>query len=235
MVMTSSMLFGCQPSSGSSPTVSPTVTAGETPLRSSASPPTTAAVPEFARYDGVEVLVDGVRLSAGHILTVDLGPLVLGDTVWYRVHNLRPDDRADDGLTWDATDDGPPGALEPGWIAFSVGADRYVQLAEKLSDATAVSLAGSGDYVSQSLPAFDLLRLDWAQAIDEQLAPCDLRIVFQPGEVVLADTSLIGAFQEGGLIADRSALDPILAAGEFRIEIRSSCEWAVVLEYYGHD
>lgn len=228
MVMTSSMLFGCQPSSGSSPTVSPTVTAGETPLRSSASPPTTAAVPEFARYDSVEVLVNGVavrraplltatlvsgwrlneatpqmekvvdevRLSAAHILTVDLGPLVLGDMVWYRVHNLRPDDRADDGLTWDATDDGPPGALEPGWIAFSVGADRYVQLAEKLSDATAVSLAGSGDYVSESLPAFDLLRLDWAQAIDEQLAPCDLRIVFQPGEVVLADTSLIGAFRK---------------------------------------
>ncbi len=62
-------------------------------------------------------------------MSVHLGPLPIGDTVWYLVWpatNARL--HYNTGPGWDSNGDGPNGGVDPGWVAASVGDDAYMDL-----------------------------------------------------------------------------------------------------------
>ena len=65
----------------------------------------------------VEKVRDAVRLPAGHVVRVELGPLVVGDRAWYAVHNVAQDGQAvADVASWGSRPPGPGDYFEPrGW------------------------------------------------------------------------------------------------------------------------
>jgi hypothetical protein len=71
--------------------------------------------------------VGGVRLNAGEFVSVDLGPLQIGDATWYRVWPAEGGQLHYSTVVWDTQNNGAnPG--EPGWVAASVGPDAYLTL-----------------------------------------------------------------------------------------------------------
>jgi hypothetical protein len=183
-----------------------------------------------------------VRLDAGYYVSVDLGPLVIGDTTWYRVWPAENAELHFSTILWDTKNDGP-NPVEPGWIAASVGDEEYVSLfrASEPQDYLPLLVSGIGDYESELIANFDLFLLQWAYAIDDQDAPCDFEVTVatEGGEdsLVVVDESLIGAFEEGvtpigagdgnPIVGDRQ--DPLV------LQVRSDCEWTLRLDAQAHD
>ena len=207
-----------------------------------AAPFTTSPLATASR-DGREV--GEVRLNAGDFVSVDLGPLQLGDVTWYRVYP------SDDGVlhvsafSWDTKGDGY-NPIEPGWIAVAEGDAEHVSLfapavEQDEFEGLPLLISGSGDYESPEFEGFDLYLLSWAQTIDDQDAPCNLEIdlaLADGSESVPVDVvSLIGAFQEGVSPIGAGDRNPILG-DDFEplvLDVRSACEWTIRLEAQPHD
>lgn len=170
---------------------------------------------------------------------MELGPIQIGDTTWYRVWPAEGGELNYSTVWWDTQDNGA-NPVEPGWVAAAVGSDVYLTLHEAFDpDPAATGLpptllvSGIGDYVSPSQDGFDLFGLAWAYLIDEQLAPCDFTVSLEPvggGEgVVAVDSSTIGAFEEGFASVEREGFEP------YKVIVSSDCEWSLRLEPFGHD
>jgi len=93
-------------------------------------PYTSVPLATGSTFDGTKLNSIGpVRLNVGDYVSVELGPVKIGDTTWYRVWPAEGG-RLHYGLTsWDTNgqvDDG----TEPAWVAASVGSDVYLTLHE---------------------------------------------------------------------------------------------------------
>jgi hypothetical protein len=203
---------------------------------------------------GIERTGD-VRLDAGGYVSVELGPLPIGDVVWYLVWPAEDARLHYSTLWWDTNGDDAVGGVNPGWVAASVGEDQYLSLyrATDLSEYASwpaggpktLMVWGTGDYVSELQVQHDLFDFDWAAAVDHQPSPCALSVTLAPqdgGESVdLIETSIAGA--EHGPVSGPAGLihtpwgasagapgDPL-----FTVSVNSDCAWAVKLAPLPHD
>jgi hypothetical protein len=195
----------------------------------------------YRLFDGTSI--GDVRLNTGDYVTVDLGPLQLGETTWYRVWPAEGGRPGYSTILWDTQNNGA-NPVEPGWVAASVGSDEYLSLYHEAPEFDPVAaglpapllISGIGDYLSGPQDGFDLFALYWAHAIDEQVAPCDLTVtmVAVNGGASFApvDVSLTGAFDEGQEHINFASHGPI---GPYQVSVSSGCEWSLHLEALGHD
>jgi hypothetical protein len=189
-----------------------------------------------------------VTLNAGDFVSVDLGPIQIGDTTWYRVWPAEGGQLHYSTVNWDTKNNGG-NPVEPGWVAASVGPDIYMTLHQAFEhDPFATGglpptllVSGIGDYVSGPIEAHDLFVLSYVYVIDDQLAPCDFTVTVEPvagGEgVVVVSKSTIGAFEEGGEGLGTGDRTPVVgeAFEPFHVRVSSGCEWSLRLEAAGHD
>lgn len=186
-----------------------------------------------------------VRLDAGDFVSVELGPVKIGDTTWYRVWPAEGARLHYSTVNWD-TNGVYDGANEPAWVAASVGANVYLTLHEASHPEPWMSglpllVSGSGNYVSGPLQSTDLFTLDWAYLIDDQSAPCDFRVtlgaVGGSDGLVVVDSSTIGAFESGARGLGEADGTPVAGAGvdPFELRVASGCEWTLRLEPQPHD
>jgi hypothetical protein len=194
--------------------------------------------------------IGDVRLDAGYYVSVQLGPLRNGDTVWYLVwpavdarFNYNP------GPWWDSNGDFQTvGGVDPGWVAASVGDDQYLSFYRRPDPSEIASdhlmVAGTGDYASGPLPRHDLWLFQWAVAVDGRPSPCAFSVTTVPaaGEepVVAIDTSTtdVDAGPATGIGSMLSVPWGPSAGGSwdsFTVSISSGCTWAVGLWLLGHD
>jgi hypothetical protein len=177
-----------------------------------------------------------VRLDAGDYVSVDLGPVQIGDTTWYRVWPAEGGQLHYSTVSWDTQNNG---AIGPGWVAASVGPNIYLALHQAFeSDPGATGLphtlmvSGTGDYLSAPQDGFDYFGLYWVYLIDDQGAPCDFVVTVGPvgdGQgVVAVSKSLEGAFEEGQTTVNRDF-------APYQLAVASGCEWSLRLEQFGHD
>lgn len=194
---------------------------------------------------GALVELGDVRLTAGDFVSVDLGPLHIGDTTWYRVWPAEDAQLHYSTVSWDTKNNGA-NPVEPGWVAAAVGADVYLTLHDPFEPEPWLSglpllVAGTGRYVSEPLENHDLFVLEWVYLIDDQLAPCDLTMTLEPASggpgVAVVDHSTIGAYEEGRQILGTANRVPIVGEtfDPFRLRVESGCEWALRLEPLPHD
>jgi hypothetical protein len=188
-------------------------------------------------------LLGEVRLMIGDYVSVELGPLVIGDTVWYRVWPAEGAQLNYSTVLWDTRDDGA-NPVEPGWVAASVRGGQYLSLyqdSEVERSAGRVAAAGTGDYLSEPTETHDLLGLTWTLAENDSGSACAFRLSLEPlegGATFLAlETSLAGTFDEGHEILGVGNRIPVV--GEWgdlvRVRVTADCGWAFVLEAWGHD
>jgi hypothetical protein len=191
-------------------------------------------VAAFARPDETSgawtIAAPELRLDAGQEVHILLGPICIAELCWYQVVSHDP------LVGWDADHDGQVGDSERGWIAAGDADGPYVELAERLPGVGPPRISASGTSSANGAPFVvdeDGVGLSarWAFATDG-LAPCHLRVVLQPGNVVLVDEGLEGAFTEG---STQTVMTP---PGEYHLEVSASvdgapearCPWAVALD-----
>ncbi|HEX2222025.1 MAG TPA: hypothetical protein VHK06_05825 [Candidatus Limnocylindria bacterium] len=187
---------------------------------------------------------DEVRLGAGHLVTVDLGPIPAQEIVWYRVREkVQPGQNPT--RHWDVTGDGPQPSESSAWIAVREGNSTYVRMSEPGGEDPGwmrVVAAGSSDFVSEPFPRHDVLHAEWALSLGTHPAPCDFDVVVEGADttasepaVPMISESLSDGFAQGRADADAAALQPIQASAEFRLRIRAGCDWALTLAALPHD
>lgn len=185
-----------------------------------------------------------VRLNAGDHVSVDLGPLVIGDTKWYRVWPAEGGRLHFSTIAWDTKNDGW-NPVEPGWIAAAIGTNSHVSSAtdtvqEPWLDGLPMLVSGTGSFESASFEGFDYYSVDWAYTIDGQLAPCDFNVemVADDGSSLsVVSSSTIGAFEAGIAPVGRADRTPVVGSefGPLTLRIVSGCEWTVRVEALPHD
>ena len=191
-----------------------------------------------------------VRINAGYFVSVHLGPLRNGDTVWYLVWPAE-DARFhyNTGIWWDSNGDfDTVGGVDPGWVAASVGDDQYLTQYRQ-AEPTGIGegflmLSGTGDYESGPLPRYDLWGFNWAVAANDHPSPCAFAVTLVPEEgaepFVAVKTSTIDV-EQGPVTGPRSQIGMPWgpsAGGSwdaFTVSISSGCTWTVGLWLHGHD
>jgi hypothetical protein len=202
------------------------------------------SVPLATAYRNGEEIGEA-RLDAGDFVSVELGPLQLGDITWYRVFPAEDGQLMSSSIQWDTKNDGP-NPIEPGWIATAEGDSAYATLSAPAADdgvfeGLPLLVSGSGDFVSTQFEGFDLYLLTWAFAIDDTDAPCDFHVELAEAEgsasVTVHESSTIGAFEEGVSPIGAGDRSPIVGDDfvPLVMQIRSGCEWSVRLEAQPHD
>jgi DNA-binding CsgD family transcriptional regulator len=199
------------------------------------------------------VLVDEVRLGAGNLVAIELGPLPIGDTVWYQVvsSGYDPAEVAAGGgpaflYTWQ----------EASWVAASVGANQYLVLYQRDDphnydhepfgpDGPRVfTVSGTGNFESGPQPRYDLFTLRWAVALDNHPAPCPFSISLVPEDgpeaevVVQTSTSDVKQGPRSGPNSIRTPPWGQSAGGpwdSFKVAISSGCTWSVLLVPLYHE
>lgn len=216
-------------------------------------PSVTAPLAQGYRADEGTVEPTGdVRLDAGYFVSVHLGPLRNGDTVWYLVWpavdarlNYNP------GTWWDSNGDfSTVGGVDPGWVAGSVGDDQFLSLhrqpgRDEIGEGVEM-LSGTGDFESEQLPRYDLWGFNWAVAVDDGASPCAFSVTLVPedgaaaGPVAAVQTSTTDV-EQGPVTGPGSQIDlpwgPSTGGSwdSFTISIKSGCTWSVGLRLAGHD
>lgn len=186
-----------------------------------------------------------VRLNVGDYVSVDLGPVKIGDTTWYRVWPAEGGQLHYSTVSWDTKNNGS-NPVEPGWVAAAVGDVAYLTLHEGVEPDPTFSglpllVSGTGGYLSGPLESTDLFVLQWVYLIDGQTAPCDFTVTLAPDgggeEVVAVDTSTVGFFEESRVVLGAGDGTPIVGTGfePFRLGVTSGCEWSLRLEPQPHD
>lgn len=257
-----------QPSpSASTASASPVVTPSESPslitgfdysdiltvevnnLAVRAAPERSSPLVQGYRFDNALVPLGEVRLDAGEYVSVNLGPLPIGDTVWYLVWPAVDARLHYSPVIW-STAAGLNGT-EPGWVAASVGSDQYLSFFRKADPAeyvlfppggpTMLFASGSGDYDSAPQMRYDLHTFNWAAAAGGDGASCGFKVTLVANDasvapVVVVDTTTTNVAQ--GL---EGLPDPPLGFEDggtwdsFVVRIESGCTWAIRLEPQPHD
>jgi hypothetical protein len=72
-----------------------------------------------------------LRLGAGDFVSVDLGPLEIGDITWYRVWPAEGGQLNYSTVNWDGKNNGGD-TNEAGWVAAAAGSEIYMTLARSI-------------------------------------------------------------------------------------------------------
>ena len=196
-----------------------------------------------------------VRLDAGDYVSVELGPLISDDVVWYLVWPAEDARLHYSTLWWDTNGDDPIGGVNPGWVAASVGEDQYLTLYRPTDPSEygswpaggpmTLMASGTGDYVSEPHVQHDLFGFAWAAAVHDQPSPCSFSVTLVPQDgsepMVVIETEVADVEQgpvsgQAGLVHTSwgaSAGDP----GDplFSVSVRSTCAWTMKLAPLPHD
>ena len=195
--------------------------------------------------------VDGgsVRLDKGDFVSVELGPVPVGDTVWYLVWPAAGAKLHPSGLEWYMT---PPMAGQPGpaWMAASVGGDVYLKLERHPTAAEieafgppGVMAAGRGSYVSEPQPRHDAFQLGWAAATPSSGTSCKIKITLVPADADFAPKVALETSTTSVKVSPLEAVNvgaPWLPADAgswttFTINVTGTCNWAFHLVRLEHD
>jgi hypothetical protein len=198
--------------------------------------------------------IGDVRLDAGDFVSVELGPLPIGDTVWYLVWPAEDAQLMYSTVSWDADGNGPAGGGDPGWMAASVGDEPYLTLyrpaeasesGSPSAGSTILLAAGTGNYESPPQGRHDNFAFRWAVAVDNHPAPCAFSVTLVPAggaaSPVLAVETSTTDVEQGPFGGAGSGVYPPWdpAAGgswdSFTVSIKSGCTWAVMLWPLPHD
>lgn len=213
-------------------------------------PKRSAALVHAYELDGPAPIDHGlVRLSAGAFVSVHLGPVTVGETVWYLVWPSESGVMHESSIDWytQHPSDGSPG---PGWMATQVGDESYATLfrqpgAAELESYEPLGLnaAGTGPFASAPQPRHDGWDFTWAASTPVPDTTCTVRVDLVPGDgdfepVTLLDTSTGGVkvSSVGGSFKTAPWLPA--AAGSwttFTLEVSGTCRWAVRLTPLHHD
>jgi hypothetical protein len=178
-----------------------------------------------------EVLVtDEVRVDDGHYLWVDAGPLMVGGVPWYRVTNVaQPGDEPEDTLRWDA--DGDDSRFDAGWVAGADATTSFLVPGEpdpadgsfdRHGLAPLLLMAGAGNATSDAFFTDMPIGISW-HAADPDGEACDISITLEPASVDMVPQSVEG-FASGDNWWPREGSP---TAGDYRIDIESSCSWSL--------
>ena len=176
-----------------------------------------------------------VRLDAGHITWVELGPLVLDGVPWYRVHTgMQPGESDTDLVTWDADGDGQ--GSDAGWIAGAGSDGTYLELVAPDPSAPAapeplVAASGVWDYDSEPFSARSQVGGAFAAA-EHADAGCEFSVTLSSGEVLVA-ASLDAGFAQHEFDSSGTGLP----SGTYTVAVRAGvpgqtdaeCPWTMTL------
>lgn len=195
--------------------------------------------------------VDGgqVRLSKGDLVSVELGPLPIGDTVWYLVWPAPGSKLHPGGMEW-YTSPPPDSSPVPGWVAASVGADVYMGLQRRPDKAEieayaplGLNVAARGNYESGPQARHDAFLIDWAASAPVAGTACDFKVSltpsdadFIPEDVIKTSTTTVKTSSLNGYGANVPWLPiPAGAWDTFTVVVTSTCDWAMRLVRLEHD
>lgn len=195
-----------------------------------------------------------LRLDAGALVVIDLGPIKRADGWWYRVSSLPPtNENPGDRVLWEA--DGVAPINTRGWVAGTsnddvwlapaafpdysgFGAQSLAPLVAAYGDSHGSALDrsdGGPAYTSAPFQANGQLILEWAALWDASptAAFCAFRAVLQPLGAEVVVQHVIGGFAErtaqypGGEVG----LGPnALESGEYVLEVWSDgCAYAITV------
>lgn len=215
-----------------------------------AQPKRTAALVHAYELGGPAPVDHGVvRLDRGDFVSVHLGPVQVGSTIWYLVYPSLGGAFHTSPISWytEHPSEGSPG---PGWMAASVGNDVYATLVREPSDGElegfepiGLNAAGTGPYVSPPQPRHDGWSFTWAAATPEASDPCTIRVNLVPAEGTVepvtalnTTTSAVKVSALGGKFLTAPWLPAPAGSWEtFTVQVSGSCRWALRLTPLHHD
>lgn len=190
-----------------------------------------------------------VRLKKGDYVSVQLGPIRVGATVWYLVWPATGTTLHGAGAGWYT---GSPADVSPGpaWVAASVDADVYLTFhrrpdVEEIEafEPLGLNAAGTGPFESAAQPRHDGWLLHWAAAAPDSGSSCSFRVTLAPSDAAVAareplDTSTSGV--KVSPIQGTFVSAPWLPAAPgswetFTLQVAGTCRWAVRLTPLHHD
>lgn len=190
-----------------------------------------------------------VRLDKGDFVSVELGPLPIGDTIWYLVWPATATAIHPEGTQWYTT---PPlaGQPLPAWVAAKVGDAVYMTLQRRPEPAeieayqpVGITAAGFGAYESAPQARHDAFLFEWAAAAPTTGTACSLKIALVPSdgdfdEKVGVNTTTT-TLKVGPLAGSNVAAPWLPAPGgsweTFTVQVTSTCNWAFRLLRLEHD
>ncbi|MEO5703748.1 MAG: hypothetical protein ABIZ52_03525 [Candidatus Limnocylindrales bacterium] len=190
-----------------------------------------------------------IRLDKGDYVSVELGPLPIGDTIWYLVWPATATALHTEGTQWYTT---PPieGSPLPAWMAASVGSDVYLTLQKRpiLSEieaysAVGVVAAGFGNYTSEPQARHDGFSFEYAAAAPVSGTSCSLKISLVPSDTdtdpKVAVQTTTTTVKVGPLTGANLGTDwlptPEGSWSTFTVKVASTCNWAFRLLRLEHD
>jgi hypothetical protein len=189
-----------------------------------------------------------VRLNSGDLVSMHLGPLPGGDTVWYLVWGAEDTDFHSSDWYLE-----PPfeGSVGPGWAASQVGDKNYMTLKRHATPEEidgfmplGVNAAGFGDWQSDPQPRHDGFAFDWAAAAPTQGTSCELAIRLVPDDPTadpfvalskITTTTAKASPVTGGVVSAPWLPAPDGSWTTFRVVVDSTCNWALRLSPLHHD
>jgi hypothetical protein len=213
-------------------------------------PKRSAALVHGYDLDGPAPVDDGlVRLDKGDFVSVHLGPLRVGQTVWYLVWPSDHGGFHDNEVDWYHGDPGIT-AGGPAWVAASVGESVYLKF-QRRPDQTeletflpvGVNAAGTGPYVSPPQQRHDFFLFDWAASTPVPDTSCSLKVTLVPSDPAVAPVTAINTTTTSVKVAslDGKAVNaPWLPAPDgswstFTVNVSGTCRWAIRLTRLDHD
>lgn len=195
--------------------------------------------------------IDGgtVRLDKGAFVSVELGPVPVGDTVWYLVWPAAGAKLHPGGLEWYGTPP-PEGAPIPAWVAASVGSDVYLKLERHSSaaeiaafGAPGVMAAGRGSFASAPQERHDAFQLGWAASTTASGTNCTVKVAMVPadGDIdpkvgVQTSTTTVKVGPLGGTGVSAPWLPAESGSWTtFTVNVTGTCNWAFHLVRLEHD
>jgi hypothetical protein len=186
-----------------------------------------------------------VRLGLGDFVSVEIGPLPVGDMTWYLVRPAQGGELGFSTVSWRPA--GVDGGSSPGWIASATGERQHAALHRRPNPAEIVGgdgpmMAGTGDWVSEPQPRHDLFRLQWAVAAT--VSPCRLIIQLVPesgSPSFTAVDAVTSGVVQGALTGPSQVIEPPWGErtegdwDSYVVSVRSSCPWSVGLWRLEHD
>lgn len=185
-----------------------------------------------------------IRLRTGDFVSVDLGPLPVGDTVWYLVWPAE-----DARLHYSTTNWIVGPGSGPGWVAGSVGDARYLRLHRRPETSeieeylpVGLNVSGTGDHESEPIPRHDLFAFSWAIAARDDGSPCGFTATLVPereAPPVIAVDATTSRVAQGPMTGSTPGTPWGRSAGgawdTFTVSIVSGCAWSIRLVPLPHD
>ena len=178
-----------------------------------------------------------VRLAAGDVVRVQLGPLVVDDTTWFAVYNVPQGGQADtDTPLWRTVAPVPYSEIDfkLTWMALAQPTATFVDVAERpacspcFGDAPppTVAAAGVGEGRVGPWPNRDAAWMTFAAAAPQAGGVCDFRVTTPSGAIMLDEP---GVDYFSALIPGVSPAPDAPADAEVWLDVGGNCGWAILI------